>query len=330
MKEQKLSDIVKEYISKYPLMYKQSLAKLILKERPELITNSNYYKSLDNMRSYIRFQKGAKGKESRRKNDLFMDTYEPDYQYIIKPNHIIKSGKAFIISDLHGYNSQDAETLYSFFEYGKNEKCDTIILNGDVIDNEQLAKWAQLSKRQRIVEEYQWVQELLSDISDMFPGANLYYKFGNHEFWWQRAIWSNPNILEADNVQEALKLENILEIDKTRFNVIDYTQGMNLGKLTLFHGHEAKKSGKYVANALLMYYMQDVAFGHFHRIDKAQYKVFGKQPIRAYSLPCACNLQAVYMGNNSQWDCGFAICDFNEEDYELRTYIFNNNKIRII
>lgn len=320
----------REYIGKYPNMFKRTLAALIVKENPELFSGASHYANVEKAQNMIRILVGASGEKKRKYSDrMFMSAFVPDYQNEIKPNIQLNNGKAFIISDIHGYNSVAAERLREYFSIAKELKCDTIILNGDIIDNEQLAKWQQLGKRQRLQEEYDWVQEFMCDIKDMFPTSKLIFKAGNHEYWWQRAIWNNPNIMSIEAVEEALRLENILGIKELGFDFIDYSQGINLGKLNLFHGHEMKIGGQYIANTALNYYKCDVAFGHFHRVDKAKQTIFGGKEIRSFSLPCARTLDAGYTGNNNQWTKGFAVCEFTKDDYDMMIYTDINGKIKL-
>ena len=321
--------IIKKYVKMHPQMFKRTLARLIIQENPEVFgicDNAN----IGRVRGSIQVLTGCAGKEKRKLQDrLFMSAFQPDYNFEIKPNVIIKPGKALIIADIHGYNSVASERLRDYFLFAKDQKCDTIILNGDIIDNEQLARWQQVSKRTRLQQEYDWVQEFMCDITDMFPNAKRYYKFGNHELWYQKALWNNPNIMGIESIEEALRLENILGVKDCGFNFVDYTQSMECGDLLVNHGHEAKRGGQYIANTMLNYYGQSIAFDHFHRIDKAKKTIFGKKNIYGYSLPCARTLSAEYTGINNQWEKGFAICEFDKDSHEMLIYTDINNKLRL-
>lgn len=327
-----LTEICREYITKHPNSFKQTLARLIVKEHPELFDSPDHFFNVQRARDAIRRSTHSQGVINRAytTDPLFMTTYVPDYTYEIPENLKIKEGKVCIYSDMHGYNSVNASQLHDWFEKCKDDGCNIVILNGDMLDFESISRWPKVTKIKTIQQEKELIQEFILDLKDMFPeGTKIIYKFGNHEFWWQKYIWQNREAMCIDSIEEALRLENVLELPQMGVIPADYSQGIDLGLLSVFHGHEAKKSGKYVANSLLEYYKKDVAFGHFHRIDKAEFKVFGGRIIRSYSLPCGRILDASYTGNNNQWKSGISICEFNESDYEMKIYVNDNNKLRL-
>ena len=309
-------DIIKEYIVKYPNLYKLSLAKLIFAENPGV------FKSVENIRCTIRYYYNELGVVQRRKVKSFVppsffsqiyptpDTPQPPLHY--------SEGKALIICDIHGHKHHPM--LRDFIQYGKEQGCNMIILNGDVVDNEELSRWPQTKRLKPWQEEVTLMQELLTDISDLFKNDIKVYKKGNHEIWWDRELWKMPKLMSNDVVADRLKFEDVLLLPELGYKVVEDRSVIELGKLLIVHGHESKRGGQYIAKSTLEYYKRDVAFGHFHRIDFAKFDIYGCETIRAYGLPCARDLNAGYMGINNQWTAGFAICEFTEKDYEMNVY----------
>lgn len=318
------TELITEYITKYPNLYKLSLAKLIFAENP------GKFRDVDNIRSVIRYYYNQTGSPKSSYNKAFTppsffnqvyptpDTPEPGIK--------LSSGKALIICDTHGHKHHPL--LREFFQYGKAAGCDVVLLNGDIVDNEELSRWPQMQRFTPFNEEVELMRELLSDIADLFPKATKIYKKGNHEVWWDRELWKNPKLMSNDVIKERLKFEDVLTLPELGFKVVQDRGVVELGKLLVVHGHESKRGGVYIAKSTLEYYKRDVAFGHFHRIDFAKFDVYGGETIKSYGLPCSRDLHAKYTGINNQWTAGFAICEFTETDYQMDVYAVKGDKFK--
>jgi len=285
--------LVISYIKKYPRAYKLSLAKLIYSENPGI------FKDVDQIRNIIRYyynQNGTRTRDCVKAYNGFMSHVIPTIDDN-KPSYQIQSGKALIISDIHGHKHHPL--LRDFFLLGKDNGCDHVILNGDIVDNEELSKWPQTKRATPFQEEMELMHELLADVADMFPDAVKIYKKGNHELWWDRELWNNPKLMSNEVIAERLKFEDVLQLKERGFTCILDRQPIELGKLLVVHGHEAKRGGQYIAKSMLEYYKRDVAFGHFHRVDYAKFDIYGGETIRSFGLPCARDLSATYTGINN-------------------------------
>lgn len=317
--------LVIDYIKKYPMAMKLTLAKMIVAENPGV------FKSVEHVRDMIRYYYNQHGTKARRRkkifdaDDSFMgQIHETESN---KPTvRKFKSGKALIIGDIHGHKHH--EMLRDMFLFAKGEGVNIVYLNGDISDNESCSRWPQLKRSTPLQEEVELLQELLADISDLFPEAVKVYKKGNHEIWFDKELWKNPGLMSNEVISERLKFEDVVEAGKFGFEVLQQRDTAEFGKLLVTHGHEAKKGGIYIAKAMLEYYKRDVCFNHFHRIDFAQFDVFGGNTIKSYGLPCACQLEADYTGINNQWKAGFAICEFTENEYDMRVFSIQNGKIK--
>lgn len=312
--------VVKSYLKRYPQAYKLTLAKMIVAENPGLFAN------VEDARGLIRYYTKQNGRHSRdAATEDFMDNIYPTHTNHTEPLHLSK-GNAMIIGDIHGLTHH--YMLRDFFLYAKKEEVDTIILNGDIVDFDDISRFPQMDRTKPFQKEVEFVQELLCEISDLFPDARKIYKIGNHELWWDRELWRNAKLMSNEAVSERLKFEDLLNLRNLGYDVVYDRQPLELGKLTVFHGHEAKRGGKYIANTILEYYKKDVCFNHFHRVDFAKFDVYGGNTIKSYALPCARNLDASYTGNNNQWVAGFGICNFTETDYEMRVFVAERDVIR--
>jgi predicted phosphodiesterase len=324
MKEEK-GAVVVEYLNRYPNAYKRTIAQILVSERPDL------FSSVEEARNVVRYYTDSQGSANRARkkkytvDERIFNRLFPDHEQYPDDIHL-KKGKALIISDIHSHHM--TERISEYFEKADKENVNTIILNGDIMDMESMSKWPQFKRHQPFQEELDFMHELLDDIAVKFPHARKIYKKGNHELWMDRQLWSNPKLMEAKDIADMLCIENILNLKEKNIEVVQDRQLINLGRLLLVHGHEAKKGGMYIAKAMMEYFKRDVAFGHFHRVDYHQYQPYGKPLMRSYGLPCACKLTANYTGVNNQWKNGFAICEWDEENYAMDVYIEDEGRIR--
>lgn len=330
MKNPNYLELIEKYKAMYPLAYKLTLAKLIYDDNQEMFTSyPSRQDAIEALRVSIRYYSGSGGHAKRQMKNAnaleFMGQIVPTHQEALPPLKL-KEGVTLIIGDIHGH--KHSQYLKDYFLFAKDRGIDSVILNGDIIDFEEMSRFPQSQRRERILDEVSLVKELLADINDFFPNIKKIYKKGNHELWFDKHLWSNPILADLLVGLKELNFQSLLGLNDLGWTFVDDRQVIELGKLMLIHGHEAKKGGKYVANALLEYFKRDVAFGHFHRIDFAKFDIYGGRTIRSHALPCACDLNAAYTGINNQWSDGFAICTFNEEDYKLDVYVQNDGKIR--
>jgi predicted phosphodiesterase len=84
-----------------------------------------------------------------------------------------------LISDLHiPYHDIDAITIA--LEYGVEHKVNTIVINGDLIDNHQVSRFERDPHKRSVKQEFDATKEFLRVLRQIFPDAEIYWLKGNH------------------------------------------------------------------------------------------------------------------------------------------------------
>jgi hypothetical protein len=106
----------------------------------------------------------------------------------------------------------DEAALMTALEHGHKEECDTVILNGDTIENYGVSRWEPDPRRRNLQHELQTCREGLAMIRSAFPKADIYFKFGNHDDRLEQYLKKNaPLLLDVPecSLESLLKLAAI-------------------------------------------------------------------------------------------------------------------------
>jgi len=264
------TDLVREYRRKFSDMPTLKLARIIYKE------NNLLYQSVESVRSLLRNIEGKHGStrkkylkdaefimtEARPKNPYnFPESYQEKREPFILPKGC---DNILLISDLHiPYHDIDALTLAT--DYGKENKVNTIFINGDLIDNHQVSKFESDPKKRSVKQEFDATKAFLVSLRSAFPDASIYWLKGNHCIRWEkfllmkvREIWDDPYFT----------LEERLRLNEEKIIMIDDKTLVKAGKLSITHGHHIFKgvfSPVNPASGAFLRAKQSVIVGHLHR-----------------------------------------------------------------
>ncbi len=326
----KKKEIIEQYVRKFPDTPNLTLAKKIMKDKPELFT------SVDNIRRTIRVLKGASGekdmkyaiddlKENRddKKNPFKLP--ESDYKewsmfYIPKS---IK--KLLILSDVH-LPYHDLEALNTSIQKGVDEQVDGILLNGDLIDFHTLSRFIKDPSARSFWDEIELTREFLQTLRNIFPNAHIYYKIGNHEERWENYMRIKaPEILDCKD----FKLDVILRLAELGIHYIDDKRIIDYIGLLILHGHEffgAPSQAVNPARGLFLKSYTSSMMGHLHKTSEhTEYTLKGDIKT-TWSLGCLCGLNPEYARIN-KWNHGFAIVDNESGIFRVKNYRIFKGKL---
>jgi predicted phosphodiesterase len=322
------SDIAKEYLMKFPNTANLTLAKKIYAE------NKSVYTNLEQVRTHIRILKGANGTRHKKKSHIeFRKEFEALKKDLpkgeserIHPYKLPKtSKKILIISDLHiPYHNDDA--VFAALEYGLDQKVDTIIINGDLIDFATISRHEKDMRKRSVKYEIDCTRVFLKGLRAMFPKALIVWSYGNHDLRYDKYIMQKaPEIFDIELIQlhELLKLRdlNIIKIDSTQY--------IYAGKLAIFHGHETglTSGGVNPARSLRLKLNKSAVTSHFHRETKDMGKNLDEHPYSCFSIGCLCDLHPAYMPIN-MWTHGFGYLELNDKgDYNFNLKSIIDGKV---
>jgi hypothetical protein len=188
-------------------------------------------------------------------------------------------------------------------KYGKDNKVNTIYLNGDIIDNHKASFHEQDPSKRDLSYELEQCREFLQLLRREFPNANIFFKEGNHEMRWERFLRVKAPIVLG---MEEFQLKVLLKLAEYKVHWIPNSQLVIMGKLHAIHGNEYKGGGGInVARTLWLRAGASVIAGDKHKTQSGLKTNIDKSITGTWSVGCLCELNPDYLPFN-EWNLGFA------------------------
>lgn len=332
----KKSILVDEYIIKYQediksnKLKKAALARMIFNDHPE------FFKSVEQIRWFIRRSTGADAASKQRGAKVILDHKGHSSCYQIPKSHakapqdyvINKAGKYLIFSDVHfPYHDEEALNIMLDFADGKNYK--GIIINGDLADNYQNSRWLKVGHRPRLKEEYEMTRDFLQHLVDRY-NTQVFWKFGNHDE--RVAHHMHQNIPELSEYIDGF-VEDIFRLKELGVVKVDSSAKIKLGKLIVLHGHEfghSVFSPVNPARGLFLRAKASALMGHHHQTSYHEEGNLKADRIGCWSLGCLCTLTPEYSPFAfTKWNHGFAEVDVEANGaYTVHNYRIIDGVVR--
>lgn len=311
MDENPVQTLVFGYLDKWPEVPSLTLAKKIYKEHP------NAFPSLDAARSKIRFYRGKAGEDHRRRNieKRFYEQGERSKAPFNLPESYAKprtpveiEGKRILcLYDLH-IPYHENEAIEIALKEGHKRKCDTVFLGGDILDCHLLSNFVKEPDARKFGEELEATRQFIRYVRQRFPKATIYYKEGNHEerfFKYMRI--KAPELLDV----KEFSLPKILWLEHYGVEWVHGRTKANIGKLSIFHGHEFGKtvfSPVNPARGLFMRTKASSMCGHYHQTSEHPETTVNGKIITCWSVGGLCHLSPEFRPY-SNWNHGFAVIE---------------------
>lgn len=327
-------EVVRDYLRMYPKLPKQTLARLIMKEQP------NLFNTLEQARSSIRLHTGAHGKRNHKytkDKDLFRakgtsgedpweslmpESWSEPIEPFILPSSICK---LLVLSDIH-VPFHDPVAMTAAIKHGIEEKPDAVLLNGDTLDFYAKSDHEKDPRKVKWKEELDAGRKVLRMMREAFPNVPIYFKEGNHEYRMERFLMRHaPTLLGM----EEFELPVLLRMGEVGVEYIRNKRMVHAGDLTIGHGDEYKGSGGVnPARWASLRARESLMIGHFHRVSEHIERTV-RGDVRGYwSLGCLCELQPGYLPYND-WSHGFALVHLDGDGgFEVENHKIINGKVR--
>lgn len=230
-------EIIREYLLKFPDHADLTMARKIFADNPLL------WSSVETVRSAIRGIKGKKRTKTDYKDKSMhvqptfnYNPYKlPDSEEKIREPYIlpVADNNILLISDLHiPYHNIKAITLA--LDYGKENKVNTIIINGDLMDFYQMSRFEKDPRKRSIKFEFDSTKAFLVILREAFPNAQIYWLKGNHDVRYEHWLMSKaPEVFDDPYFQ----MEERLRLNEQRIHLIGDKILVKAGKLHIHHGH---------------------------------------------------------------------------------------------
>lgn len=320
--------IITEYCKRFETLGNTALARLIIRDFPELYDNE------ENVRKLVRVRRGASGDFHRKNNTTFKDIYKPIGWQKELPKAILNEAatwklpkavkRVLLLSDIH-IPFHDEKSLQTALEHGKYHDVDAIFLNGDTLDFYQLSSHEKDIRLVDFATEIEQGKQFLEYLRSNFD-CPIYWIDGNHEQRLQRYLMSKAP--ELIGVPE-FKISVLLQFGRFGITEIPYGSKVYFGKLLVEHGDKLRGAGGVQpARTLLMKFKRPVICGHFHRHSEATDRIYDGDLRKAWSLGCLCELEPKYMPVND-WSHGAAIIEINHDtgEFYVNNFQIINGKI---
>jgi len=320
-----------EACTKFPDTPSLTLAKKIYKENKEI------YKDVEEARTHIRTVRGKRGEKCRKeiadkslfdKSERSRSPFELpiSHAYTKEPFVLPKAcKKILLLSDIH-IPYQENEAVEAACDYGLEQGCDTVYLNGDILDFHGLS-FHEKDPRNRptIGEELEMGRQFLKWLRQKFPTQTIYFITGNHE--WRLERYLRVKAPELLNITE-FQLSFLLNLAEHHIINIEHRSKVYAGKLLIEHGDKmAGAGGVNPARTLLLKFKRPSICGHFHRTSSANQKIYDGAQMMAWSTGCLCELEPSYMEVNEH-NHGFAVIDvFPSGEFKVDNKQIINGKV---
>lgn len=199
-----------------------------------------------------------------------------------------------MVNDIHFGDSIDLTPVREFI---KTFKPDYLLEVGDIIDMSAFSHWARSTpaKFKQMPDPKEYYEECrkgyYEPMREAVGDAKRVHWIGNHEFWAQRAVMQFP---EGQGYWEIWN-----NIDSKLVDMwVPSKKLANLGKLHFLHG-DYNVSKQTHPKQMLMMFLRNVRYGHWHDSMEASYcsPVDQKERWTARSCGCLQNLNPSYMEN---------------------------------
>jgi predicted phosphodiesterase len=236
------------------------------------------------------------------------------------PSNLKKIG---ILSDIH-FPYHDLTALTCAIKHLKEQEIDCLYLNGDIQDMVSISRHNPSKDERDLKREVDMNREFLQKLRDIFRNIPIYYKLGNHENRYAKAL--NDGAEEFAQLHD-LQFNIFFRLDKLGIIMVEDWQGMEMGDLLVLHGHELYGGGGVnPSQNLLNKTLCNTLIGHVHRTSTTQKKTGFKEFVNTYSTGCLTLLSPKYMPF-SMHNHGFAIVEIENGKSNVKNIQIRDGKI---
>ena len=169
------------------------------------------------------------------------------------------------LSDIH-FPFEDRASWQLTLDVIKDIKPDMVFLGGDILDCYAVSQYDREPDRKlTLQQDLDYAFEELSRLRKACPkNTKILYLEGNHETRLTRYLQSKAEELSVLN---AIKLPELLKLDKLKIKWIPNGSRTKIGKLWHLHGNEIAGGGANIAKAKFDRLGTNIIFGHHHKMQ---------------------------------------------------------------
>lgn len=326
------SEIIKNYLTKFPNTPTLTLAKKIYAENRLEFTDVEHARSV--IRNY-RGQLGGKNRKHLKDKTHFKEagSHNPfklpeSYAVERKPFKLpLADNNILVLSDLH-FPYQNNEAISIAMQYGLDAKVNTIFLLGDVLDFFQCSRFEKTPHKRSIAQEFDSARQFFTSLRIAFPTQNIYWIKGNHDERYEKWLYVKaPEIFDVEDFQ----LDVLLRLNDFKIKIIESDVLVKFGKLNVSHGHHVTRGVFAPVNTARAAYLKaksSIMVGHSHQVSQHVEKTVDGDIISCWSVGCLCELRPDYEPLNTKASHGFAHVRVEKNgDYHVDNKMIFNGKL---
>ena len=329
----KSTEIILEYLEKFPESPSKGLARKIISEQPTFTSYESVY-------GRVRYYRGQMGQVARGwlKDKSFQKELKTEFTMKEKflPESYANKRETFvfptgcktlgIIGDVH-IPYQDNDAIEVAFTKMEEEGIDSLYINGDLLDFYQLSFHEKDPRMVHFKQELEAGRQFLDYCRSRFPDIPIYFIPGNHENRFERYLRVKASeLLDMDE----FRLDVLLHVAEYGVQYIPFRSKVVFGDFLIEHGDKIPGAGGVVpARTAIMRLKTNCLINHFHKTSSSSQRVYGPGDstiIRGYSLGCLCELTPEYLEIN-EWNHGFAILKRTANLVQVNNYKIEGNQI---
>lgn len=216
-----------------------------------------------------------------------------------------------IFSDVHApYHDPRAWRL--FLKIARDVKPDILHSLGDFVDCKPISRFLKPAREiTSLQREFNVAHDLLAELRDEHPRAEIAFQEGNHEFrFWDYLHSRAPEVAELDSNT----IEEQLDLASLKIKVVGGGENRELfkrGKLWHMHGHETRVSIGAVnpAASVEVKAQGNVVAGHWHRFDHRLRRTIRGETHGVWINGCLCTMSVPY-DSMPNWVHGITIVSY--------------------
>jgi len=328
-------EIVQDYLRKYPETATRTLATKIYEEHSPMFTD------IENARTLVRYYRETIGKSNAKRrekaDEKFSSPFSTPQEYYDKvgrshktpnQNYNFEHSHPLVLSDIHFPHHAEDELLIAL-EHGYKSGCDSLYLNGDILDCHTISRFLKDGGAPTFNEEREMFWQFIEYVQSNWQ-VPIFYKQGNHEERWSHYLARQvPELFDVVD----LKFETVMQFEKYGIEHIQGRQKTQMGKLIVIHGHEFGESVFSPVNparGLFLRAKSSVLAGHNHQTSEHHENNLKGDSLACFSTGCLCQLNPNYRPFAfTKWNHGFAEIKIDTDgSFEVDNYRIIDGKVR--
>lgn len=316
-------NLVIKYCKEYPDKSTKALAELLVAKYDHIFT---YNQARQAVRWYRdEFKKDQNKSVIVPRNFLPMLPVEDNIDQ--KPYFLNDVHKIGIISDIHIPNHRNRELNLALQKFDELE-VDTIIINGDLLDNTPYTKFLTPPDKKDARRYLNMAEQFLKGLRNEFQDCRIIWAEGNHDFWYKQYLMRKAPELYGDPYYH---LEHRLNLQDIGIEYVPQERYMMAGKLAICHGHYLVRgvfTPVSAARTVMMKAKVPCIIGHVHKTSEFTQTDLHGDIVTTWSTGCLCTLTPDYQPMGGDANYGFASATiYDNGHFHVENYRIHNGKI---